>query len=247
LHPRKIEAQISALQSCPERTVAVCSTVYFQDGSSPKEGGWAKGVDQIPWLTSEDPVQWLINLWTPGTGWGMVQTGAWLVPRPVAEEAGSWDERITRDQDGEYFTRVVLSGDAVHYVSNGCVYYRQYAETARRVSKRVTKSGFEGWLRAIDSKRDHVMPQVSKEDHDRAARGLARQYWSLALSAYPTYPEIAETAESRAAGLGFPQCLRSVSQNGWKGGVARTLTTTLGWRAARWCQTQYHRVREMLS
>jgi glycosyltransferase involved in cell wall biosynthesis len=38
LHPRKIEAQMSALRKYPPKTPAVCSTVYLQDGEAPQGG-----------------------------------------------------------------------------------------------------------------------------------------------------------------------------------------------------------------
>ena len=242
LHPCKIEAQISALQGCAKRTVAVCSTVYFQDGTPPEEGEQAKGVDQIPWLTSKDPVQWLINLWMPGAGWGMVGMHAWLVPRGVAEEAGLWKEHLSLDDDGEYFARVVLASEGVRYVRRGCVYYRQH--DGPRVSAKNSESAFESWLHSIDWKRDHLMARVAEEECARAAaRGLARQYWSLALNAYPDYPEVATVAETRATDMGHPAPHRTVSDNGWKGIVAQVVESLLGWRAARWLQQKYHRTR----
>ncbi len=32
----------------------------------------------------------------------------WLVSRKLTEQAGSWDERLVRDNDGEYICRVVV-------------------------------------------------------------------------------------------------------------------------------------------
>jgi glycosyltransferase involved in cell wall biosynthesis len=247
LHPRKIEAQVAALQNAPADTVAVCSTVYFRDGTAPEGGRRARGDESIPWLTSEDPVQWLINLWLPDNGWGMVQTGAWLVPRGVAEEAGPWDERIARDQDGEYFTRVVFSSSAVQYVGDGCVYYRQHPQGVERVSSRVNRDGLKGWLRAIDSKRDHLLPHAAGDQREELTYGLARQYWTLALDAYPSHPDITARAEQRAADLGHPVPLRTVSENGWKGTIAQGVRSYLGWRSARWLQHTYHRTRTGIS
>jgi hypothetical protein len=187
-------------------------------------------------------VQWLIDLWTPDKGWGMVQPGAWLTPRSVAEEAGPWDERLSLDDDGEYFARVVLASAGVQYVSTGGVYYRQHE--GERISGQKSKDAFKSWLRSVDLKRQHLMPRVPAGSRREAARGIARQYWSIALSAYPAFPEIAALAEARAANLGFPEILRSVSQNGWKGRAASFLKTTLGWRAARWGQWAYHWIRD---
>ncbi len=242
LHPKKIEAQVEALRDTSSCTVAVCSTVYFQDGTSPDEGRRAEGDESIPWLTSENPAQWLIDLWLPENGWGMVQPGAWLTPRAVIEKAGPWREDISKDDDGEFFTRVLLASCGIQYVGQGCVYYRQYRDGSR-VSSLRSKGAVAGWLRSIDSKRDHLLPQTTHEQREQAAFGLARQYWSLALDAYPAHPEVAARAEQRAADLGHPAPLRTVSENGWTGTIAQGVESYLGWRAARRLQHTYHRAR----
>ncbi len=243
LHPRKIEAQIGALQETSPGTIAVCSSVYFHDGTPPDEGRRAEGDESIPWLTSEDPVRWLTNLWLPDTGWGMVQPGAWLTPRTVIKNAGPWREDISKDDDGEFFARALLASCGVQYVGRGCVYYRQYRDDSR-VSSLRSRDAVEGWLRSIDSKRDHLMTCTTGEQRDELAYGLARQYWSLAFNAYPTHPDVAIRAERRAADLGHPAPLQTVSENGWKGTLARGIGALLGWRAARWLQQKYHRTRK---
>jgi glycosyltransferase involved in cell wall biosynthesis len=240
LHPEKIEAQVKALEDNPPGFVAVSPTCYFEDGEDPTEGSLSRGDPSL--VNSGDPIQWLINLWTPGKGWGMVQPGAWLTPRATIEKAGTWREDISKDDDGEFFTRVLLASRGVRYVDRGCVYYRQYRDDSR-VSSLRSQDAVEGWLRSIDSKRDHLLPHTTDEQRDQAALGLARQYWSLALDAYPAHPEVAARAEQRAADLGHPAPLRRVSENGWKGTIAQGVRSYLGWRSARWLQHTYHRMR----
>ena len=245
LHPQKVESQIAALQDAPPDTLAVCSTIYFQDGTPPEEGRRARGDDSIPWLTSEDPVQWLINLWVPDNGWGMVQPGAWLTPRTVIEKTGPWREDLSLDDDGEFFARAVLASQGVRYVDQGGVYYRQYKDSTR-VSNLRSRDALKSWLHSIDSKRNHLLPRTSQEQRKEAKFGLARQYWSLALDAHPAHPDVASQAEQRAADLGHPAPLRSVSKNGWKGEIAKGVSSLLGWRSARWLQQHYHRTRRRI-
>ena len=241
LHPRKVEAQMAVLDDHASETVAVCSTVYLQDGDPPEQGHRAAGEQDIPWLTLDDPVQWLVNLFTPGKGWGMVQPGAWLTPRTVVEEAGPWREDLSLDDDGEFFTRALLASEGVAHAEEGCVYYRQH-EAGPRVSGLRSKEAMKSWLRSIDAKCDHLLPQTTKTQRENASWGLAHQYWSLAFDAYPDHPEIAGVAEDRAAALGYPDPIRSVSENGWKGEIAQTVRSILGWRAARKLQRVYHRM-----
>lgn len=237
LHPRKIEAQVAALRESDPGTVAVCSTVYFQDGESPKEGRRAKGEQEVPWLTSNDPVQWLINLWTPGKGWGMVQTGAWLTPRELIKRAGAWAEYVNPDDDGEFFTRVLLQSTGVEYVKDRCVYYRQHS--GERVSGLVSKNAFQGLLRSIDTRRDYLLPKTTEENREDAVFAIARSYWKIAVRALPLYSDIFEKAKDRARKLGVSSPPESVLSSTRKSRVARRLC---GWRIARHLQHWYRRL-----
>ena len=49
---------------------------------------------------------------------------AWLVSRKLTELAGPWDERLVRDNDGEYICRAVAMSEKVQFVGEGMSYYR---------------------------------------------------------------------------------------------------------------------------
>ena len=48
-----------------------------------------------------------------------MQTATWLVSRELTEVAGPWDARLLSDDDGEYFCRVLLASNGVHFVPRG--------------------------------------------------------------------------------------------------------------------------------
>lgn len=85
------------------------------------------------------PVEWLqIRL---GEG-SFIPSHAWLVSRKLTELAGPWDERLKRNQDGEYFCRVVASSEFVKFHANAKCYYRKgniFSITMKR-SKSATES-----------------------------------------------------------------------------------------------------------
>jgi glycosyltransferase involved in cell wall biosynthesis len=67
------------------------------------------------------PTEWLFrklgeNLFMPP------QT--WLVSRELTEMAGPWDERLSLDDDGEYFSRVVMACKGIHFVPGTRAFYR---------------------------------------------------------------------------------------------------------------------------
>ena len=48
----------------------------------------------------------------------------WLVSRKLTEQAGPWNEKLSRDDDGEYICRVVAASEKVQFVEEGMSYYR---------------------------------------------------------------------------------------------------------------------------
>lgn len=199
----KIARQVQLLRGAPEGCVAGCGTVYFQDGENPEAGRWSPGG---PGMDSDDPVQWLIDLWTPGPGAGplgigMVPYHAWFTPRELLHEAGLWDVDISQDQDGEYFTRVLLASNGVRWSNEGRVYYRKF-ENGRSLSGGRLSEHLWGRIQAVNSKRDHLLPRTTEINNVKARRALARQYRDIAYHAHPRFPDIYNEAEAKAAELG---------------------------------------------
>jgi glycosyltransferase involved in cell wall biosynthesis len=76
-----------------------------------------------PTLLWEDlvPTEWLLrklgqNLFMPPT--------TWLVSRELTEAAAPWDERLSLDDDGEYFSRVAVASERIQFVPGAPSYYR---------------------------------------------------------------------------------------------------------------------------
>jgi len=241
LHPKKIAAQMNVLQHCRPRTVAVGPTCFFTEGESPQGGEINQGSQN---LSSDDPLQWLVDLWTPGGEWGMVSVGAYLTPQKLIEEAGPWSERLTKDDDGEFFTRVLLQSERIQYVGGEAIYYYRH-HSASRLSGMSSKKDFESLLMSIDKKRENVLPLTSAETRDEAAYALARSYWNLAVRAYPIHSDIVDKAIERARALGYdrPSSTSVTVSRTIKGRVSCRL---FGWRVARYLQYGYRRLRELI-
>ncbi|MCB0334028.1 MAG: glycosyltransferase, partial [Bdellovibrionales bacterium] len=67
------------------------------------------------------PIDWLVCSWEDG---GMMPPVAWLIPRKVAESAGPWNEELSLNDDGEFFTRVLLASDGTKHCPEAQCYYR---------------------------------------------------------------------------------------------------------------------------
>jgi hypothetical protein len=48
----------------------------------------------------------------------------WLVSRELTQAAGPWDARLSFDDDGEYFCRIVVASDGIRFVPEATTFYR---------------------------------------------------------------------------------------------------------------------------
>ena len=142
----KIELQLELLQE-NEHKVAVCSTSHFYD--SPKNGV----ISDIPFMLSTDnPEDFLLRLYgSDGISHNMVAISAWLTPRELIIKAGNWDESLTKDQDGEFFCRVVMGSSGIVYESRATNYYRKYTN-GTNISSGNDKNHLLSQLKSIRSK-----------------------------------------------------------------------------------------------
>ena len=68
------------------------------------------------------PVEWFTIKFSEHV---YMTNNTWLVSRELTELVGPWDERLSRDQDGEYFGRVVAACEKVFFVPEARSYYRR--------------------------------------------------------------------------------------------------------------------------
>lgn len=128
-----------------------------------------------------DPIEWLIIKFNDGV-W--MNPATWLVSRELTELAGPWDERLVRDQDGEYISRVVSKSEKVKFVPEAKSYYRQC--NPKSLSRHLSDKSIESMFLAItlsisclrsleDSKRtraaclSHLQPLLYYLDLDQTA------------------------------------------------------------------------------
>jgi glycosyltransferase involved in cell wall biosynthesis len=117
LHPRKIEAQVARAAQVGSRRVLL-------------SGAWAYFIYRLstarftpsPLWENLSPAEWLVR--KMGSNLHM-QTDNWLVSRELSDAAGPWDVQLWRDNDGEYFCRVILASERIEFVPDARSYYRQ--------------------------------------------------------------------------------------------------------------------------
>lgn len=225
LAPDKIERQLAARSRCKaERPLFSCAWGRFI-----KRPGKARFVPSPLWCNLS-PQEWLLRKMESDV---FMQTTAWLVSRELTEAAGPWDTRLLSDDDGEYFSRVMLASDEVHFVPDARAYYR------------TTGSGS---LSQIGRSRQRIEAQLLTLELDIARlRGLEESARVRAAAVtylqkyliyfYPENPDLVERAQQLAQSLGGKLTPPRLS---WKYAWIQAL---LGWKAAKKAQWHCSKVR----
>jgi len=215
----KIEAQVKLLENFENR-VAVCSTEHFYE-SQQKEI-----VSDKPFMFStSQPKNFLLNLYgADGEHHDMVAQHAWLTPRAVIDKAGTWDESLIKDQDGEFFCRVAMASEGICYAKNVLCYYRKHDQIGS-ISSGKSEKHLDSQLQAQNSK----FEQLNTDENSNAFKtAMALQYKIIGIDAYP---------ENKAI---YKDALTRVVQNGGSdyepvlgGRFIEYIKATFGWKTAK--------------
>lgn len=116
LDPHKIERQLQRLEDgATKLTLLSGAWAYFMYRKRK-----AQFVPSLLWR-DQTPLEWLLTKMDKNLH---MQTDNWLVSRELSTAAGPWDTRLWRDNDGEYFCRVMLACDGIQFVPDARSYYR---------------------------------------------------------------------------------------------------------------------------
>jgi len=221
LAPGKIERQVRAIeQSGSDLTLASAAYAHFLYRTSvakPKP---------TPLWANLPPVEFLVRAFENNVYMG---TPSWLVSRNLALAAGEWDTRLTMDDDGEYFCRVVLASRRVEFVPEARVYYRRRGNSLSALGASRAKMDSQ-WL----SLRLQIEHLLTREDSERTRRAAVRYLQHFVLCFHPERPDLLSQAKELARRLGGelgpPQIARKYA----------LIQRTLGWAAAKQCQARYN-------
>jgi glycosyltransferase involved in cell wall biosynthesis len=117
LAPDKIERQISAALAGGDKTVLLSSAwghfYHRVETASVRPTALWRDLTPREWLS----LKMGRNLHMPNF--------TWLVSRELTNAAGPWDPRLTLDDDGEYFCRILLASSSVKFVEGAKGFYRR--------------------------------------------------------------------------------------------------------------------------
>lgn len=162
------------------------------------------------------PVEW-ISLQFQSNNW-MVPS-SWLVSRRLTDISGPWDERLSLDDDGEYFCRVVSVSKNVVFTPRAKSYYR--VSNMGSMSKSTSYKAYESRFLSLTLRIGYLR---ALEDSEKTRKACLSHMQSLYGFFYPENKEIVRKMNDLAVELGgslMPPKLRweySLLQKlfGWK-------------------------------
>lgn len=152
----------------------------------------------------------------------MMHPAAWLVPRSISDATGPWDEQLSLNDDGDYFTRAVTHAEHIAWCPDALSYYR--SELSGSLSSQRSRKHLESAHRVVLNTAQHML---STEDTSEYRSAIADLFQRFAYDYYPAAPDLIADVEKRARDLGGA----TYSPRGGKFfQLARHL---IGWKLAR--------------
>jgi glycosyltransferase involved in cell wall biosynthesis len=221
LAPSKIEIQVSRLLECEKDAVASGPWVRFEKDPSER-----KVSPEAVWQDLE-PDDFLIQSWSGGI---MMPIFSWLTPRSVIDRAGAWDESLTVNDDGEFFTRAVLQSSHIRFCPDAMGYYR--TAPVASLSKNTSREAWNSYFASVGLCARHLLAIRNDAEARKSCAYLVQEF---AYAAYPYEPDLSEEAERMVTAWGG--C--DLTPPGGKG--FQLLSSIIGWkRAARLRHTVNH-------
>ena len=218
ISPNKLKCQIELLINNPNH-VAVCNTWHFLNFIN-----YAYNTDKEYIYSSNDPADFLINLWG---GYGkphFVQTNAWLTPKSLIEIAGVWNEKLMKDQDGEFFTRVILNSEGIIYSPEAKNFYRKH-HSGTNIASIKKRAHIKSIFEATKLKGQYLFERTRSPQGRKA---IATQFKLVAIEAWPEFKDISNSALELTSQLGGSQCSPKLG-----GLLLEVIKCVFGWKAAK--------------
>lgn len=209
----KIEIQINRLRNLPANMIASSEWSRFQ--SHPSEAIFAA---EDVWRDLPS-TEFLVSSWLGG---GMMPLFAWLTPRGVIKAAGLWDETLSVNDDGEYFSRVLLTAAGIAFCEGSRGVYRSgiLNSLSGRKDRKSAESDYKATYQSCNS-----LLKVNRSAQAMCA--CATAYKRFAYRYYPHYRDLTRKAEALSAGLGGADLKLEGSRK------LALCSSVFGWKAAR--------------
>ncbi|OOQ58361.1 hypothetical protein BC343_10505 [Mucilaginibacter pedocola] len=176
------------------------------------------------------PDEWLAMAW--GSGASMMQCALWLIPRPILERSGLWDESLSLINDFDFFARVLLAGKQVLFERDAILYYR--SGISGSLSDTKSAESLKSAFRSIEKGTGSLL---AVNNSKRMQQACANVWQSYIYNFYPAVPQLIKRAEANVKLLG------GANLKYHAGGLTKLLMPVVGWKLMAGIKQAYNRLR----
>ena len=188
LDETKIEKQLNLIKSHDKYTVALGAWQEFTDNINVEFESRPYYHDYL------NPIDMLVEIWSTG---GYFQTSCYLCSREIIEKTGQWNENLSRNQDGEFFCRVLNNASKLYFCNDAKLYYRRGHEsisTSQINSDKKVES-------VLESYKTYKNILLNRQDTRKAREALGRCY-ALVMCGVSPYSDYYHRAANEIKLLG---------------------------------------------
>lgn len=112
----------------------------------------------------------------------------YLTPKKLIQEVGSWDESLSKNDDGEFFARIMRGCQTLLFCPNAISYYRSTPNSlSKQMSRKASISQIQSQLSTA-----HI---IAESKHPLAEKAICQMITSSLHSIYPYYKEARKPGE----------------------------------------------------
>ena len=190
ISPNKVKEQMELLTAAnDDMAVATCPWDRFYNTIED-----AKFPNLNVYKDYDNGFDMLLDLWNHSE---MFETACYLISRKLAIKAGEWVVGLKKNQDGEYFSRVLANASKILFCPEGKLYYRTGDYDS--VSKGSSKAKIEALL---DSLIRYKQSALLHEDSKRVKVALTRNFSMFMYLYYGQHPDLCAIAKSEIKSMG---------------------------------------------
>ncbi|HEX2099390.1 MAG TPA: glycosyltransferase [Candidatus Synoicihabitans sp.] len=216
----KIAQQVPPLMAAPRH---VASAAWARFTGTPGEVP-----TEYPNWRDMSGVDFLCRQYEAGS---MMHPAAWLTPRDLILRVGPWDETLSVNDDGEFFSRIVLAAEGIAFCRQARSFYR--SNVSGSLSQRTDPAGLASLFRSTELITSHLL---AAERSARTTAAVAHAWKWIAYDLYPDSPALSREAWRRCLAQGGSTRPFPASR------PIRWASHLVGWRIAkrlsRWARTR---------
>lgn len=214
LHPRAIESQVVRLGGNVNSIASSPWGRFYGDSLHT-----FRLSPQSVWCDMP-ALDWLVESWRDAQP--MTQPGMFLIPRPLLNVVGGWDESLSLIDDFEFFARLISHSQHVLFVPDAILYYRSGLNSS--LSGQKTRVAIESAFWSLLKGTDHLLRRRTDAEARLSCANILQQF---IYDVYPVHGDLRRVIQCRIDELGGS----NLQIPG--GPLFHRIRRIIGWKAAR--------------